>query len=110
MLIVDFVGAMRGFRVLRQLISVAMPADSRREKKFEIVFEIVFESAGAKPWKMAGEKLLGTYTVVLQEGLRGTEKIRNASLFTKYLFTIFAPLNPPPSQPAKVMDFLSNFY
>ena len=28
-------------------------------------------------------------------------KIGDASLFTKFLFTIFAPLNPPPSQPAK---------
>ena len=28
-------------------------------------------------------------------------KLGNASLFTKFLFTIFAPLKPPPSQPAK---------
>ena len=28
-------------------------------------------------------------------------KLGNARLFTKFLFTIFAPINPPPSQPAK---------
>ena len=28
-------------------------------------------------------------------------KIGNASLFTKFLFTILCPLTPPPSQPAK---------
>ena len=28
-------------------------------------------------------------------------KIGNAGLFTKILFTIFVPLDPPPSQPAK---------
>ena len=30
-----------------------------------------------------------------------TAPLGNASLFTKFLFTIFVTLNPPPSQPAK---------
>ena len=34
----------------------------------------------------------------------------NASLFTKCLFTIFAPLKPPPLPTSKMMDFLLNFY
>ena len=38
------------------LFSVAMPADSRSEKGFEVVFEIV----GAKLCKTAGKKLLGS--------------------------------------------------
>ena len=39
--------------------SMAMPADSRCEKKFEVVADIVFEIAGAQPCKSASEKLLG---------------------------------------------------
>ena len=35
--------------------------------------------------------------------------IGNASLFTKVLFTIFVPLDPP-LPTSKVMDFLLNFY
>ena len=34
----------------------------------------------------------------------------NASLFTKFLFTIFVPLNPPPFPTSKMEDFLLNFY
>ena len=40
---------------LHQMVSVAMPADSRCDKKFETVFEI----AGARLWKTAGETFLG---------------------------------------------------
>ena len=37
--------------------------------------------------------------------------VGNASLFTKFLFTIFGPLDPPPPLPtSKMMDFLLNFY
>ena len=35
--------------------------------------------------------------------------IGNARLFTKFLFTIFVPLKPPPPT-SKMVDFLSNFY
>ena len=31
----------------------------------------------------------------------GVAILANASLFTKFLFTILVPLDPPPSQPAK---------
>ena len=34
----------------------------------------------------------------------------DAILFTKLLFAIFVPLNPPPLPTSKVMDFLLNFY
>ena len=46
----------------RKNLSVAMPADSRFEKRIEIVFEILFEIGSAKLWKTAGEKLLGGWT------------------------------------------------
>ena len=36
------------------------------------------------------------------------EKLGNASLFTKLLFTIFVPLDPP-LPTSKVMEFLLNF-
>ena len=47
--------------ILAQIISVAMPADSRCEKKFEIVLGIAFEIADAKLWESAGDKLLGNW-------------------------------------------------
>ena len=40
--------------------------------------------------------------------LNRNQEIGNASLFTKFLFTILVPLSPPPNQ--KVMDFPLSFY
>ena len=61
-----------------KLVSVPMPADSRCETKTEIVFEI----AGGKLWRSAGEKLLGSWTGL---NILGTFRgVFQASLFVSH--------------------------
>ena len=59
-----------------------MPADSHCEK-FEIVFEIVCEIAGAKLWQSAGENFFGGWT--------GLKKVsgRSSNLSFHFSFRFF---------------------
>ena len=79
------------------------------------MFHRTTEAISRRPWK-AKALCFQTYQNEHKEGrARGALEVQhctslgNASLFTKFSYTIFVPINPPPLPTSKMTDFPLDF-